>query len=225
MKTPAIIASLTVVGSLAYAAGSQGTAGKQPPVMPSGTQAHSMQEEVPPSVQMAEECSQGADKNWFTTGHLLPPCATIAGTWVGGPVDINGDGRLETLIGNQNGWNGGYMIVANGSASTVDFISLHECSTENGTYSQSITSVLRGQAGEYFLSQVPTADSALAYFYLRDMDGDGDLDLIADAFVLRFWLENTGFQHTNQVAADINRDGRVDGADLGLVLVSWGTNP
>jgi hypothetical protein len=37
-----------------------------------------------------------------------------------------------------------------------------------------------------------------------------------------FWLENTGFQHSNPIAADLNRDGRVDGADLSLVLYAWG---
>jgi len=54
MKSPAIIASLTVVGSIAYAAGSQGVAGKHPPMMPSGSTAHSMQEAMPQErMQMA----------------------------------------------------------------------------------------------------------------------------------------------------------------------------
>jgi len=234
MKTPAIIASLTVVGSLAFAAGSQGTAGKQSSLMPSGPLALSMQEEVP-QAQMAEECSQGADKNWFTTGHLLPPCARITGIVIGSEIvkasqaDVNGDGTLEMLLPNTNGFFGGYKIVADGTASNVNLISVHECSTANGTYSESIASVLRGQAGDYFLSQVPITVTANAYLYLRDMDSDGDLDLIADAsgggVALKFWLENTGFQHTNRIAADINRDGRVDGADLCLVLASWEATP
>jgi len=98
MKTPAIIASLTVVGSIAFAAGSQGVAGKQSPLMPSGSQAHSMQEEMPQArSQMTGECTSGADKDWFTTGHLLPSCATITGIVTGSEIvrasqaDINGD--------------------------------------------------------------------------------------------------------------------------------------
>jgi hypothetical protein len=84
-----------------------------------------------------------------------------------------------------------------------------------------------------------------------DCDNDGDLDLVctakgyqrqqsfsdyqsfegywicgsvfqAEGPKVWFWLENTGFQHTNPIAADLNRDGQVDGADLGLLLVSWG---
>jgi hypothetical protein len=231
MKTPAIIASLTIVGSIAYAAGSQGTAGKQPPEMPSGSQTHSMQEEMPPSVQMAEECSQGADKNWFTTGHLLPPCARITGIVTGTQIviasqaDVNGDGTLEMLLPNTNGSFGGYKIVADGSASTVNLISVHECSTANGTYSEAIASVLRGQAGAYFLSQVPAAVNVNAYLYLRDMDSDGDLDLIADAsgsgVALKFWLENTGFQHTTPLAGDLDHDGKVNGFDLAILLANW----
>lgn len=239
MKTPAIIASLTVVGSIAYAAGSQGVAGKQSPLMPGGSQAHSMQEEMPQArSQMTGECTSGADKDWFTTGHLLPSCATITGIVTGSEIvrasqaDINGDGTLEMLLPNPNGFFGGYLIVANGSSATVPLISLHECSTADRTYSQSISSVLRGQAGDYLMSQVPVPAGANvnAYLYLRDMDRDGDLDLIADAsgggVAVKFWLENTGYEKpAPPIAADLNGDGQVNGADLCLLLVAWGPNP
>jgi hypothetical protein len=40
------------------------------------------------------------------------------------------------------------------------------------------------------------------------------------------WLENTGFEKpTSPIVADLNRDGKVDGADLGMLLVAWGPNP
>jgi hypothetical protein len=39
-----------------------------------------------------------------------------------------------------------------------------------------------------------------------------------------FWLENTGFHHARAVPADLNHDGKVNGADLGLLLVAWGPN-
>jgi hypothetical protein len=71
----------------------------------------------------------------------------------------------------------------------------------------------------------------LAWF---DADSDGDLDFGFEMYlsspstsvVKRVWCENIGYEKpAPPIAADINRDGRVDGADLGLVLVSWGPNP
>jgi len=38
------------------------------------------------------------------------------------------------------------------------------------------------------------------------------------------WFKNTGFVDPHPVASDLNSDGRVDGADLGLLLASWGPN-
>jgi len=60
------------------------------------------------------------------------------------------------------------------------------------------------------------------------MDGDGDLDLIVESGYSSTdwwcWMENTGFQHANRVAADLNGDGIVDGNDLGNLLAAWGPN-
>ncbi len=70
----------------------------------------------------------------------------------------------------------------------------------------------------------------------RDMDGDGDRDFCVFVSIRltndgywrqrQVWFENVGYEKpVPPRAADIYRDGRVDGADLGLVLVSWGPNP
>lgn len=39
---------------------------------------------------------------------------------------------------------------------------------------------------------------------------------------LYFWLENTGQPAKPRAAADLNGDGNVDGADLGMLLYAWG---
>jgi hypothetical protein len=236
MKTPAIIASLTVVGSIAYAAGSQGTVGKpkQPPVMPPmGSQMHSMQEMPQSRMQVTGGCDSGVDRSWFTIGHDLPECATVYfwGLEPTGRMDVNGDGEAEVLLAPATGSYGSYSIVANGEATQFAQISVHEINTAGGSYSESVSCVLRNEAGNYFRSRVPSATDVGAYFFLRDMDGDGDMDLVVDAEdfsadgsggSLKFWLENTGFQHTNHIAADLNHDGKVDGNDLATLLAAWG---
>jgi hypothetical protein len=63
------------------------------------------------------------------------------------------------------------------------------------------------------------------------MDSDGDLDLVVivdieagSATRLDGWFENIGYEKpTPPLAADLNRDGSVDGVDLGILLAAWGT--
>ena len=70
---------------------------------------------------------------------------------------------------------------------------------------------------------------------LRDIDQDGDLDLVVGLIGERYllpdggglepfseflWLENTA-SFNNTVGADVNRDGVVDGKDLAFVLSGW----
>lgn len=224
MQTPAIIASLTVVGSIAYATG-QGGSGKQPPLMPIGSQAHSMQEEMPQArMQMASGCTQGADKNWFTTVHwlasdCLPPSDQV--------FDLNGDGKREILFNEQ------YYLLRWGTQLEFCFCGLNEVhgggellEVENSCIIHSST-VMQLVRPKFTFEPIEIQ----AYWGVRDLDGDEDQDLIVycqgtpDYQTYQrvgFWFENTGFQHTNPIAADLNRDGQVDGADLGLLLVSWG---
>jgi len=258
MKTPAAIASLTVVGSLAYAAGSQGTAGKQLPVMPSGSQAHSMQEDmtqVIPHAQILGGGCQTEPQEWFNpVPRRLQVC--VGGTngvpnQIGklplGAADVNADGvneYFDTAYANSWDYEGSVEIgifVASWSQPIGGTI-LYRSTTEIQP-SQTVVwrnSVLEGTAamGDQIRQMV---GANLREIFVRakgwrDIDFDGDLDLIAEVhyevagasgdFGLDIWFENIGYEVSQPpLAADINRDGRVDGADLGLVLVSWGTNP
>jgi hypothetical protein len=281
MKAPAIIASLTVVGSIAYATGSQGVAAKQPPVMPSGSQAHSMQEEIPQTrMQMAGVAACDAEP-WFApiphpfvpTGCGSPAFLPLKGYNV--QVDINGDGVIDFLNfevdANSNsvgwceepgGWNPGIVVrTANQQVLTRDssnLVTATRFDSSNGDLAF-VTKAVFPSVSEQYASWIPDAgtnpDSNVCNFYnyglviylkgFLDCDGDRDLDLIAEvrlckseylphpntgicqrhSGILRsetVWFENTGFQHTNPIAADLNRDGRVNGADLSLLLVSWG---
>jgi hypothetical protein len=254
MKTPAIIASLTIVGSIAYAAG-QGVAGKQSPAMPRGTRAHSMQQEMPAMAGIAKgaeaDCPPGDPLGWLSQVPQIIQCATNANSFLvavnGSAVDVNGDGVLE--------YYGrvpfdGTDIVINGIPSQATqslWFNRIDHSTQLPTAIRDSLEVVPPSLGQWVLATFPAATSASVSLAdvvdwnfgtnisgWRDMDGDGDLDYLArlyvaegaSSFTMQIWFENIGFEKpAPPVAADLNRDGRVDGADLGMLLVAWGPNP
>lgn len=230
MKIAAIISTATIAGSIAYAAGQQsGT--KQPPMMPSGSQTHSMQEEMPQArmQMMGGGCTQGADKNWFTTVHNFGPrdeypCKPLGEMAYGDvdsvpPNDVNGDGKFEYFVGSSQVMDEGYVY-------GIQFSLQEVTRTQTGI---SIT-LCRVASTSALVDAVRTFDPNVQRIYitcmLRDMDNDGDLDLIVQDRTSSenwwCWMENTGFQRTNRVAADLNGDGIVDGNDLGNLLAAWG---
>ena len=247
MKIAAIISTATIAGSIAYAAGQQsGT--KQPPMMPSGAQAHSMQEEMPQGqMQLAGGC-QTNPAHWFNPiPKRLVVCIGSGNTpqRIGmlplGAADVNRDGVNEFFDTNYFGsWdNDGYNelgVLVRSLDSPIGGTLLYRSTTEvqpNQTIvlrnsvldvDASVGDEIRGWLGNPSISQISMRAKGW-----RDIDSDGDLDLIAEAAFtsgdgLDLWFENIGYEMpTTPVAADLNRDGRVDGADLGLLLYAWGS--
>ena len=246
MNTPAIIASLTVAGSIAFAAGQQ-SGGKQSPAMPSRTQAHSMQQEMPgkqiQNKSAASDCAPIEEKVWFAPTPRGVPCANSGFLGLGvqplNHADVNGDGTFEYLRDPQAGWSGWWVVYGNEpSAAVAQSAMFAETVDENGLKLGRIPLL---DAGIYSWCEDNLPPTLYGFRRLepkgwRDMDSDGDLDLILSAVDLNsnggmmaiqwLWLENIGYQKpAPPIAADINGDGRVDGADLGLLLVAWGPNP
>jgi hypothetical protein len=247
MQTPAIIASLTVVGSIAYATGSQGVVGEQTPLMPSGSQAHSMQEEIPQArMQMTGGC-QTDPALWFNPiPKRLVVCIGGGNTpqRIGmlplGAADVNRDGVNEFFDTNYFGsWdNDGYNelgVVVRSLDQQIGGTLLYRSTTEvqpNQTIvwrnsvldvGASVGDEIRGWLGNPSISQITMRAKGW-----RDIDSDGDLDLIAEAAFtsgdgVDLWFENIGYEMpAPPIAADLNHDGNVDGADLGLLLYAWG---
>jgi hypothetical protein len=255
MKTPAVIASLTVAGSIAFAAGQQSGGLGLPEVeaqIPPRTTANprpswedlgaigSQRPGVRPrssSVPCPVE-----DLNWLSPlPHFAPACVT---TQVSGvdvyAADINGDGSIEHFAMADQ-----VQFLGNSLPLPYSDILLTQAVERDGLIEIQAKRVLSSAvAGAAIRSAFPNCSQFEilvgtgwgGYHGWRDMDNDGDLDL-ASLYVATglpsgippsgvCWFENVGHEkHAPPIAADINGDGRVDGADLGLLLVAWGPNP
>jgi hypothetical protein len=165
----------------------------------------------------------------------------IAEVTVGpGNADVNSDGVAESFEGGQAEIIAGGISVEQASA----VIRRNLPPSTSGQVSRMRREVVLqvgGNLAPFVRSLYP--DSAIyraniAPLTWRDCDGDGDQDLICwlrtqgcasiDCSLPdeALWFENVGYERTQPpLAADLNRDGRVDGADLGLVLVAWGATP
>ena len=99
MKTPAIIASLTVVGSIAFAAGN-GSATSAAAQIPGQRSEARTRESLQGQTMTASDCPAGEPVIWFSPTPRLVPCGDDSPqlpllTAQIGPVDVNSDGKSE----------------------------------------------------------------------------------------------------------------------------------
>ncbi len=256
MKIPAIIASVTVAGSLAFAAGHQNGEGQ-----PRGVSGRSQLRPDPVAPRRVAastaNCPAGNLLLWFSQVPHAIPCANgsdsqpflTAPDLFKGAADINGDGVLEHFGAPPPGGTSGAVILSGtptGAAlsiwtSQVDSLSGAPTTIRDyvpivpvtlGAWVQSVSPGVTDAYIHLYFGSGPTQIESAAGF--RDMDGDGDLDYLAILELSgtagdssqQIWFENIGFEKAAPpVAADLNRDGQVDGADLGMLLFAWGPNP
>jgi hypothetical protein len=236
MKTPAAIASLTVVGSIAFAAG-QGTTANPPKPRTSDIQ----QPDSQPRLVMAG--CQTDPSAWFDPiPKRLRPCignqlqANTIGRLPIFAADVNADGNIEyfDILNNEE------VTVLSGETPVITKPLLYQSVTESAALG---TTVYRNSVIDVGAATGQSIEAALGYtnitnIYLfpngwRDIDHDGDLDLITQVRFrvgmtsyfdsADFWFENIGYEVSQPpLAADLNNDGIVDGADLGILLSVWG---
>jgi hypothetical protein len=231
MKTPAVVAVLTVIGSLAFAAG-RGDA----PLHFSRERGKPDYVDLPRLAAAAATCDPAAGDSWF-----VPEFRPISGCMDDGGVlglslahppsfaDVNGDGVDEYFRPYL-----GIPFIAEGAPKNRCFIARSGVTTDSGKTTAVVTCILTTEPLiGWVVSQFPDCDRA--YYYAvgwRDMDNDNDLDLVLTVsgqtakeitFETTGWFENIGYEKPNPpLAADLNGDGWVDGADLGLLLGAWG---
>jgi hypothetical protein len=245
MKTPAVIASLTVAGSLAFAAGQSRVT--QPPFAPAPPTLPTMGGGETVAMMSSTQCNGGAPLNWFTEVHLLPTCANLvwSGTYINSArANMNNDGAIEVI-----------SLLRNGGESALSYAPTTHLASGNpwnpgcclGTYVLFATSitpdpvtptitihpVMRGQLLLDALCALGVCNPSVFEFYwraLHDIDGDGDLDAVfsisgtemysSHSVNQYIWVENTAPSNP-PLAADINEDGYVDAKDLAMVLSAW----
>jgi hypothetical protein len=171
-------------------------------------------------------CVDGPDLDWFTTPRPLPACFTIRSMHYKDAEDINRDGEAEFID-----YVGGVVLSIAGTAQPggcVAYITQTHWDGEEVVLTRHCVASSESVAA-YTAQRFPN-QTVTTYFDsgLRDIDKDGDLDLVLmldmeapPHYPYYVWLENTGYEASNGLAADINRDGVVDGKDLASVLSAW----
>jgi hypothetical protein len=234
MKTPAIIASLTIAGSIALAAGQRTSVIPTRPEVVREITPHLNPQTNPvdASPQLIRNDCPTAGETWFS--NTVRPLDTCSQSWFTDKAifnaDVNGDGRTEYFEKI-----GGIILITGGSPSGQCLVVQSHLIDVGGVPVERTVCVGESVAlAAYMAERFPGVTEGYAYTGgWRDMDNDQDLDLALFCYAdvpgggsFFCWLENIAFEKSAPpVAADINRDGRVDGADLGLVLFAWGPNP
>jgi hypothetical protein len=245
LKTTAIITALTFVGSLGFAM-SQGSLANQTGV---GTAiAGDPRGQSPQSETLAMRASSSTCRppiDWLAaTPKFFSPCNPGVTRYIGAQriwsADVNGDGTNESF---DFAGGSGTHVLANGSivAPSADDTAMMRTITVSDSSGvrldeQTVFRVDVVAVGTAILQRFPESrGSQTIYFNWEgvsgwyDCDHDGDLDLVVFCTSpfpdgsRQIWFENTGYEKPAlPVAADLNRDGRVDGADLGMLLIAWG---
>lgn len=166
---------------------------------------------------MVADCQSTESLQWFSvTPKEIQGCSILG---VAGPVDgasygvleadINNDGISEYLIFNFGFQPNCYLstIEKIGGIATSKLILLFSVD------SQSIN--------DYRSSVGLSSDGWWRLLGLRDCDNDGDLDLVIGSYEQSMYFENTGFQNAAPLEGDLNHDGQVDNADVGVLLLNF----
>jgi hypothetical protein len=253
MKTAAAITALAVVGSIAYAAGQgapRSESQRRDLVSPETQEVRKDQSDSEPlGLLTASDCSFGDRLDWFSNVHYIPNCN--GALWKGPlrqrpPVDLDGDGTTDLVVQMRQlyesnvyeitDWMTNWFDSSGGGNCCIaqDILFLCEISVVGEITTVSYRPVLGAGAIGAAHSLLPAGwvERDVSFVATHDVDRDGDPDLIMrlgcveiPAWVPReafFWVENTA-SHNPPLAADLNRDGSVDGVDLGLLLAAWGS--
>jgi hypothetical protein len=170
---------------------------------------------------------------WFNTQprEFVESCDPYTGGFRFGDIswsDVNSDGKVESFSHNE-----GQLVVSGSNGVGHDgMLTLHNVfPTSSGAKLKLIDILdLPTSFGDYFVTEYGVSEAQFGATGWTDCDGDNDLDLVIgvrgrhldnSSFSFVGWLENTGFQHTASLEGDLNGDGQIDNADVGVLLLHF----
>lgn len=174
-----------------------------------------------------DTCSLQQTRSWLDlTPHRIDACTeTGIAAHSQAYADLNADGEMEFFVVQT------LECITNGTAvSTGWLIADQSPSAQSGSsLGRFPVASLDGRLGDDFLQLFPEVQSASTYPNgWRDMDADGDLDLVLlvsesrGSRALYYWFENTGLPSLPPPNPyDHDGDGSVNTADLSLLLLNF----
>ena len=169
---------------------------------------------------MVADCQSTESLQWFSSTPKVIQGCTLS-TSMGGSLnmsivnfnaDINKDGNNEYFVSDNSGELTQFFL------NTIDPVNGIVTSKLILLCSFDVQSI-----NNYRSSVGLSSDGYWLVVGLRDCDNDGDFDLVigGGAEGPFMYFENTGFQHAAPLEGDLNHDGQVDNADVGVLLLNF----
>ena len=190
------------------------------------------------SAQQAQPAERGVGRNLGSNATMVADCqSTESLQWFSStPKEIQGctlstsmGGSLNMSIVNFNAdinkdGNNEYFVSDNSGELTQFF--LNTIDPVNGIVTSKLILLCSFDVqsiNNYRSSVGLSSDGYWLVVGLRDCDNDGDFDLVigGGAEGPFMYFENTGFQHAAPLEGDLNHDGQVDNADVGVLLLNF----
>ena len=188
------------------------------------------------SAQQAQPAERSASGNRDSNASMVADCqSTESLQWFSStPKEVQGCTLSTSMGDSQNGYivyfhadinndgNNEYFVCDNSSGSSQFFLNTIEPVIGVATSKLILLCSVDTQSINNYRSSVGLSSAEYWYMWgLRDCDNDGDFDLVIGSGEGFMYFENIGFQHTAPLEGDLNHDGQVDNADVGVLLLNF----
>jgi len=178
------------------------------------------------SMGAGDGCIEAPSLAWFGAVRELPACFNYDMHDRDDPEDWNRDGLVDYV----KPVFGGDVATAGQAAPAFCIATVSSLQWDGAALVLTRRCVGESQAMSDFAVARYPGQTVQSYNYgWRDIDGDGDLDLIAflqpegspKGAGSWIWLENIGFEASAPIVGDLNLDGSVNSADITILLNAW----